>query len=155
MVGGAGVGCASPLAFKGGGCFGYCGVGEDFLGVEGFASLHALKLSVFDSADLGAGEGGFVFERLELMGGSGHIELLFRTLELLLEIGDLGLFFAAERFLFGDEVDHDGALAYGSLGFGVECSNLFCQGGHLVAQAFCFDIVRLQDNQFCEIRMHQ
>ena len=148
-------GGAGAFALQRGGGFVDGGVGEGELGVEGFAALHAFELLVFDAGDLGADEGGLVLERLELVGGGGHVELLLVALELGAEVGDLGLFLAAESFLFGDEVEDDGALADGGLGFGFERGDLFGERGHLVAQALGFEVVRLQDDEHGEIRMHE
>ena len=100
---------------------------------QGFAALHAVQLGVFEAGDLGAREGGFMFERLQLVGGGGHVELLPVSLELLAEVRDFGLLFAAEGLFLGDEVDHDGALAHGGLGFGFERGDVICERRHLVA----------------------
>ena len=154
LVVGDDFGGASTFALEGGGGLVNGGVGQRFLGVEGFAALHAVELLVLEAGDLGADEGGFVLEGFELVRGGGHVELLLVALELDAEVGDLGFFLAAEGLFLGDEVEDDGALADGGLGLGFERGDLFGERGHLVAQVFGFEVVGLQDDEVGEIRMH-
>jgi DNA-binding response OmpR family regulator len=155
VVCGGGLDGAGAFALKGGGCFGNGGVGECELGFESFAALHGFELGVFDAADLGAGKDSFVLEGFELMGSGGHVELLLRALEFLLEVGDVGLFLAAESVFLGYEAENDGALAYSGRGLGFQRGDILRQRGHLVAQAPGFNVVRLEDDKLGKIRMHE
>ena len=117
-IGGGGLRGAGAFAVERGGGFGDGRVGEGELGFEGLAALHGFELCVFEAADLGTDEGGFVLEGFELVGGGGHVELLLVALELDAEVGDVGFFLAAQGVFPGDKVDDEGALADGGLGPG-------------------------------------
>ena len=74
--------------------------------------------------------------------------------ELLFLVCDPGLLAAAQGLFPGDEVEDGGALAFGGPGLGFERGELAWQCVDLAAQTLCLDVMRLQDDELGEIRMH-
>ncbi len=84
-----------------------------------------------------------MLEGCDLHGGGGEVKLLADAGYLGLVVFDVGFLAAAESFLFGDEVEDDGALAFDCLRFGFKRSYVFRQHGDFIAEPFGFDVVCL------------
>ena len=95
-----------------------------------------------------------MLERGDLSSGGGEVHLLLGTVELLAEIGDVGLFAAAESLLFGDGVAELYELGFGSLRTGLGGGQGPGEGSDVVMLAAEFVVQRLKVDEFGEVGVH-
>ena len=96
-----------------------------------------------------------MFEGGDLRGGGGGLHLLAEAGDLAVAVGDVGLLRAAEDFFFlqrcfgGGESD----FRFGAGGLGGE--NAAGGFGELFAEAFEFQVLRLEDDEVFEVGVHR
>ena len=125
------------------------GCGHDFIGelalrVELLGALHRFELGIFQLRDLPLVERNLVLPRAHLHRSRGALKLLAQARDFRLAILHVRFLASAKAVLFGDQVEHDRALAGNSLGLGFELAYVLRQSGDLVAKALGFDIELLK-----------